>query len=834
MRKNKGKEREGGRRKGAVLRGIFLTLLILMAAGVAFLILIISRAPALDILDAEPDGYRTSVLDDEGNVVLTLSGQESNRVYVKLEEVPEDLQHAFVAVEEARFYTHHGIDLRGIARAFVQGVTHGRFSEGASTITQQLLKNNVFTDWTKEETFLDKLERKIQEQYLAIRLEMKVDKDWILENYLNTINLGGGNWGVQTAARYYFDKDVSELTLSECAVLAGITKNPTTYNPLKNPDKNSERRDKVLKNMLEQGYITQAEYDEAKADPVYERIAEAHSNGSSAEIMTYFEDMLIYQVLEDLMTTQSCSEEEAWNLIYRGGLTICSTENSALQTLAEEEANKEAYGSPEAQVSVVIIDNNTGAVRAMVGGRGVKDASLIYNRAVSAIRQPGSAIKIIGEYAAGLESKSLTLGTVYNDAPHQYFDGSEIHNADGRYVGATTVREAIVRSGNVVAVKCLQQIGVDAVYDSLADFGISTLTDDDKVEALALGGTYNGVTNLEMTAAYSAIARGGSYIEPVYYTRILDREGKVLVEKIPDSHRAVSEETAALLTLAMEDVMTRGTGTPANVDGMTLAGKSGTTTGAADSWFLGFSPEYTLGVWGGYDDNRAQSDVGYTKLIWHGIMAGTRSLTDGGSFALPEGLVSAEICTKCGKLAENGLCDSTVQGNMTTTEYYRSGTAPSERCDCHTKITICRDSGQKAGFYCPQTSREVRVYLNTAAPGTEDEPYGLPAGLETSSCPVHVSFWDKLFGGDSDEDDGDTDDDAGEDTGSDAGSNTGSNTEGDGGSTAGSAGSGAGSGNEGQGTGGTGSNAGSGDDNSSRSPFGDLVADWWNSMFSAA
>lgn len=733
------------KKRRAVLPVIFVTCLVLMAAGLSFLILILSRAPELDIIDAQPDGYRTSVLDTDGNVVLTLSGQESNRVYVKLSEVPEDLQHAFVAIEDARFYTHHGIDVKGIARAVVQGIRHGRFSEGASTITQQLLKNNVFTDWTREETFIDKAERKIQEQYLAIVLETKVSKDWILENYLNTINLGGGNWGVQTAAKYYFNKDVSELTLSESAVIAGITKNPTSYNPLKNPDKNAERRNKVLKNMLEQAYISEIQYDEAMADPVYERIAEAHSNGSQAEIFNYFEDVLINQALADIMAVQNCSEAEAWNLIYRGGLTIYATEDSALQSLAEAEANKAEYGSPEAQVALVLIDNATGEVRAIVGGRGEKTASLIYNRALSSIRQPGSSIKIIGEYAAGLENHTLTLGSSLDDAPYTYSDGSAVHNADGTYGGMTTVRQAIVKSDNIVAVKCLQMLGVDAVYDSIGNFGISTLDDSDKVEALALGGTHNGVTALEMTAAYSAIARGGLYIEPIYYTKILDHDGHVLIEKKGASHRAVSAETAELLTLAMEDVMTQGTGVDANVEGMALAGKSGTTTGAVDSWFLGFSSNYTLGIWGGYDDNRQQSDVGYTKLIWKGVMsgadaAGTLSVSDPNV-----SLESAEICTKCGKLAVDGLCDETLQGDMIRQEYYVPGTEPAEKCDCHVKITVCSESGMKAGIYCPTADKVTKVYLKKASAGTADDGYQMPSGLDEKFCTTHTHIWSSFF-----------------------------------------------------------------------------------------
>ena len=462
-----------------VLRVILVTLLAVIAAGAVFVAYCVVRAPSINVLDAKPHGYRSNVLDRDGNVVLTLSGEASNRVYVKLSEVPESLQEAVVAIEDERFYEHFGIDPKGIMRALYKGITEGNFSEGASTITQQLLKNNVFTDWMNETTFLDKVQRKIQEQYLAIALEMHVDKAWILENYLNTINLGGGNWGVETAAKYYFDKDVSELTLSESAVIAGITRNPTRYNPITNPEANAERRDYILDKMLELGFITQEERDEAAGDDVYARISEVSTNGGSQEIMTYFEDAMIYSVLHDIMSATRCSEEKAWNLIYRGGLTICSTEDSRMQELAGEVINNPDYYTSDEQASLVLMDTETGQVRALIGGRGEKNANLLLNRATSMVRQPGSTIKVIGEYAAALDSGAMTLGTVIADSPCTYSDGTEVHNFDGAYKGNITVQTAIAQSRNIVALKCFNQIGMDPIWNMIGTvYGAHPLYED--------------------------------------------------------------------------------------------------------------------------------------------------------------------------------------------------------------------------------------------------------------------------------------------------------------------------------------------------------------------
>ncbi len=803
-----------------VLRVILVTLLAVIAAGAVFVAYCVVRAPSINVLDAMPHGYRSNVLDRDGNVVLTLSGEASNRVYVKLSEVPESLQEAVVAIEDERFYEHFGIDPKGIMRALYKGITEGNFSEGASTITQQLLKNNVFTDWMNESTFLDKVQRKIQEQYLAIALEMHVDKAWILENYLNTINLGGGNWGVETAAKYYFDKDVSELTLSESAVIAGITRNPTRYNPITNPEANAERRDYILDKMLELGFITQEERDEAAGDDVYARISEVSTNGGSQEIMTYFEDAMIYSVLHDIMSATRCSEEKAWNLIYRGGLTICSTEDSRMQELAGEVINNPDYYTSDEQASLVLMDTETGQVRALIGGRGEKNANLLLNRATSMVRQPGSTIKVIGEYAAALDSGAMTLGTVIADSPCTYSDGTEVHNFDGAYKGNITVQTAIAQSRNIVALKCFNQIGMDPIWNMIGKFGITTLTENDKVEALALGGTYGGVTNLEMTAAYASIARGGQYTEPILYTKILDHDGNVLIEKKQTTRRVISENTAKLLTSALEDAMLSGTGVEANFESdavIDLAGKSGTTTDIRDAWFIGYSPSLTCGVWGGFDDNRTQESSTYVKYIWKDVMAGAHTEGVAEEFETGNSIEEVEICTKCGKRAVKGLCENAIHGDGTETVCFASGTAPTEKCDCHVMVAICAESGELSGPYCKH--EEGRVYLKSAVPGTEEEQYVLPASLSDPkvTCHTHTSLWDKWFGSGSNNNGNGS---SGGTSGSGSGNNGG--TSGNNGGTNGNNGN--------SGTGGTSGSSGTGR-NSSGSDTGDGWIDWWNDFW---
>ena len=302
----------------------FLAAVVGICAGIGIFKGIIDSAPDIDDIDASPTGQLSTVLDDEGNEIATLVTSGTNRDPVTIDKMPINLQHAFVAIEDERFYQHNGIDIKGIIRAGVQVIKDRRLSQGASTITQQLLKNNVFDGWTDEST-MQSIKRKIQEQYLALELEKVWDKDQILECYMNSINLGQNTLGVKAAAQRYFNKPTYQLTLSECAVIAGITQNPSKYNPISHPDKNAERREKVLNNMKEQGMISQAEYDEAMADDVYSRIATVNEEVEDKSVFTYFVDALTEQVLEDLMEVKGYNETQAYNLLYSGGLSIYHT-----------------------------------------------------------------------------------------------------------------------------------------------------------------------------------------------------------------------------------------------------------------------------------------------------------------------------------------------------------------------------------------------------------------------------------------------------------------------------------------------------------------------------
>ena len=752
-----------------VLFAVLITICVVVGCiGIGAFRGIIDNAPDVNDVDISPLGYATFLYDGDGNQLRKLTAPSSNRLPVSIDQIPTDLQHAVVAIEDERFYEHNGIDVRGILRAFVKNITSGDLSEGASTITQQLLKNNVFTNWTNESTWLERFTRKIQEQYLAVEIEKKInDKNVILENYLNTINLGAGTYGVQAAARKYFNKDVWDLNLSECATLAGITQNPTQFNPIEHPQENAKRRKEVLDHMIAQGYITQAQYDEVINDDVYSRIRDAQIMNSDTEntVYTYFEDELIDQVINDLMNIKGYTRTQAQNLVYSGGLSIYTTQDSQIQKILDEEyadpsnypdyvqyaldyaltvknpqGEEENYSkemlklyfqnedpefdllfdsqeegqsyvdrykesiladgstvvaervsfAPQPQSSMSVIDQHTGYVKAIVGGRGEKTASLTLNRATDTTRQPGSTFKILSTYAPALNEKGMTLATTFEDEPYNYPDGSPVNNASRSYNGTTTIRRAIQNSINVVAVKCLEEVTPELGLQYLDNFGFTTLAHGTEADRdangtvwtdanlpLALGGLTNGVTNVELCAAYAAIANSGNYIEPLYYTKILDHNGNVLIEKTSAGRSVIKERTAWLLTSAMEDVVTQGTGTACQLDNMTVAGKTGTTDAYNDLWFVGYTPYYTCAVWSGFDNNEKlpEDARNFHKNLWKKVMTRIHEGLPDRDFEMPASVEKISICSETGLLPRAGC--------PVITEYFDIGDVPTEYCDQH-------------------------------------------------------------------------------------------------------------------------------------------------------
>ena len=728
---------------------------------------IIASAPDVSTIDVSPEGYATKIYDDGGNEIQTLSTSGSNRIYVDVEDIPITLQHAFIAIEDERFYEHNGIDIKGIFRAGTVFLSTGRMSEGASTITQQLL---------------------------------------------NTINLGNGYYGVQTAAKGYFGKDVSELSLSECAVIASITQSPSSLNPVKYPAENQKRQLKVLNNMRNQGYISQAEYDEAVSDDVYARIQDRKIEVASSTY-SYFVDALIDQLIKDLMEQKGYTETQATNMIYKNGLQVYSTQNMSMQQIADNVINdpdyypdntelsisyslaaKDTKGNVnyyshyglldyykkdkgqsnftlifkdkddaqtyideyknsilanggevvsesvsyivQPQMSFTIMDQHTGQVKVIVGGRGEKSGNRTLNRAVDTMRQPGSSIKPLADYGPALDTGAITLATAIDDAPY-YYPGENSKLVKnyfvGEYRGLMSVRTALKLSENVPAVKVLAQITPQVGFNYLLKFGFSTLIspkeavngNHDVVPSLALGGLTYGVHNIEMCAAYAAIANQGTYTQPVYYTQVKDKDGNVILDNTqPLTHTVLKKSTSWLLTNALESVTAAGTAEAAALSNQPTAGKTGTTQNVTDKWFCGYTPYYTAAIWLGYDDNSKELS-GYIdhRKMWRTIMQEIHDNLPTGSFEKPDDIVETEVCSQSGKLPVAGLCDQDPRGSQLVTEYFSKDNNPTDTCDVHIKVTICDDTGEIASANCPH--KTTKIMIKKAAivknPSNEDE-----------------------------------------------------------------------------------------------------------------
>lgn len=806
---------------------VFTLILCAVFSGVGIVRGLTDSAPDINEENIMPDGYPSIIYDANGKKVQKLMGINANREYKKITDIPECVQNAFVAIEDARFYKHSGVDLQGILRAVFSALSDEKMTQGASTITQQLLKNQVFGGGN-EKSFFGKVSRKIQEQSLAIKLESTIDKKKILEYYLNTINLGQNTMGVETASKRYFGKSVSKLTVSEAAVLAGITQNPTEYNPITEQQNNEAKRKIILKNMLDQEYITEDEYEEALGDDVYSRIQDINKEkrtSSYGDINSYYVDAVIENVVSDLKQKLGYTETQAYNAIYREGLKIYTCQDQSLQKICDDVINNDKYyqkntksylsyqlkvkksdGETELytegdvrafindahkkrisfyfknrkkaekyikmfkkknldkhdkilsesinlikqpQASFVLMEQSTGKVRAIVGGRGEKTANRTLNRASSSKRQPGSTFKVLSTYLPALDTSGFTLANVMDDAPYKYpGTNKRVKDWDSSgYKGLTSLRQGIVDSVNIVTVKTFQKVTPQTGFDYLLNLGFTTLVDrretsDGQIYSdiqlpTALGGLTDGVTNVELTAAYAAIANGGTYIKPVYYTKIVDSKGNVLLQNSKSGKKVMKNTTAWLLTDAMKDVIKRGTGKKAAFKKIKMpqAGKTGTTSDNTDFWFEGYTPYYTAGIWLGYDSMFTQMSGSASKIMWRDIMEKVHKVKKlkNKNFKKPEDIITRKICKKCGKLAVYGLCDRALDGNDIKTEYFARGTQPKESCDCHVKYTFSNSTGHMAETGASASTND-KVYLNkdesTYKAQTKDTPYLIPGWLK--------------------------------------------------------------------------------------------------------
>ena len=655
----------------------------------------------------------------EARILTTVSATGRDGGYLSYEDMPQDMIDAFVAIEDKHFWTHRGVDWPRTAAAAANYVLKYQSTFGASTITQQLVKNITGED---EQT----PQRKLQEARWALDLEQQMDKREIIEMYLNIINLGHGCFGIQSAAKTYFSKNADELTLLECACIAAITKNPSKYNPISHPEYNQERRDVILTQMHEQGYITDEEYANAYQA---ELILNATDEDTQDDIHSWYVDMVIEDVIGDLSQTYNCSTAAASMMLYYGGLHVYTAIDPEIQTIMEEYYLKESHfqdagSSKPVQSAMIVIDPATGDILGVVGARGKKTGNRVQNYATSTKRPAGSSIKPLSVYAPALQNGLINYATVFDDVPVKFNTAKSgklvgwPKNSPNVYRGLVNVNHALELSINTVSVRVLQKLTPQTsfrfLYDSLqmhslierkeTDAGV--LTDIDYA-SLALGQQNYGVTVREITGAYSVLANHGIFNQSRSYLTVQDRNGNTILSNEFESYPVISEENAYIMTKMLQNVVSSGTAKAITLDQkIPVAGKTGTTQNNADKWFIGYTPYLIGGVWMGYDYPKSLDAFEGNPCvdIWDAVMRRLHQKIDtgrsSGRFEAPSNVIRVTYCKDSGKLMAPA-CYADPRGSRAEVGYFAAGTQPTAYCSCHTLVNYDTVSGGLATDDCP-------------------------------------------------------------------------------------------------------------------------------------
>ena len=725
----------------------------------------------------------TTIYDSKRNVIQKLTGKDNkDSEPITDKQAPKFLKDAIISIEDERFESHNGVDIKGILNIGISYITNNGHPRGGSTLTMQVVRN--ITGNTK-----NSLQRKVQEGYAAIQLEKKLSKWQILEYYMNICYWGNSCYGVESASKKYFGKDVWDLSLAQCALLAGITNNPKTYNPFTEEGRANAkiRQETILKKMLELEKIDQSQYDQALKEDL--RYASPDQSKKVTSVQSYFVDQVIIDVQQSLMKEYDMSATMANYMIYNGGLEIDTTMDPNMQAVMDNVFMDDQYFPNKnanaikllehPQAAMVILDAQNGQVKALRGGYGKKEASNTLNRATSSQmqRQPGSSFKPIAVYAPAIDMKAITPATIIDDVPvymrtgdvsvsKSVWEKEYPKNYDGAHDGLTTIRNGIKASINVIAARVWRDyLGPDNSIEYLKKVGIDR--EKEKYLSMAVGGLETGVNPLQMAAAYVPFVHKGMYYEPTTFTLVKDSEGKTLIDKKPAYDTAYSEQTAFLMQDMMKEVTSGRNSTfphsgtavsyvNTKTIGMPVAGKTGTTSDNRDKWFVGYTPYYVAATWYGYDNNikpitLKPDEYNQALKIWAAVMKKVHeNLPEKEFAAAPSGLVKRTICIYSGKIATD-LCSQDPRGNATKSEYFIKGTEPrdDDLCTLHVQAKVCTASQDiykrnlLAGPYCPLETIKDQVFIQRLVPyvpvkpdekAPKDMQYELPAG---EYCNIH-------------------------------------------------------------------------------------------------
>lgn len=724
---------------------VFIALCI-VAAGIVIGVItgVIDKTDSIDLEELQLLKLTSFVYDKDGNLIGNLYDSQ-NRVTVNYEDLPKHLVDAIVSIEDERFFSHGGVDIKRTTGAiFTYILNGGKSNFGGSTITQQLVKN-ITED--KESTWT----RKIREWYRAISLESKLSKEQIFESYVTTIYLGDGAYGVEVASQNYFGKSVKEINLAEAAALAAKIQSPEGTNPYKSEEAKEKllaRKDLVLKQMLDLKKITKEEYDEAVNYEIAFKKEKVDIAGDN--VNSYFVDAVMEQIISDLKDEKNVERGLAIKMLYGDGLKIYTTMDPKVQNAIDD-----AYNNPKLfytdragdfmESAMVVIDQSNGNVVGLIGGAAKKEGNLVFNRATQAYRQPGSCMKPLGAYGPAFEQGASSPGAGLDDAQLVNQGGYNPGNYYKGFYGYVTAREAIAKSMNLPAIRANQKVDVSFAFNFAKNTGLKSLVsakenpakNDESAASLALGGVTKGFTPMEMANAYATIANGGLYIKPKLYTKVLDRNDKELLVTSREPKRVMKDSTAYMLIDSLTTVVKSGTAAGSvRVGSMPIAGKTGNTNDDKDQWFCGFSPYYTIACWNGYDDPKAinRPYPYFCMRLFNTVMNSIHKDLPVKQFEMPSSVMQAALCRDSGLVATDS-CRTDPRGDRTLTDLVAKGSVPTATCTVHKTITVCAESGKLPTQYCPTTvgrSFITRDYIPDVKPS--DWQYMAP----TETCPIHT------------------------------------------------------------------------------------------------
>jgi penicillin-binding protein 1A len=699
--------------------------------------------PVMTIHSLVPKGEASILYDNSGEKIISLDSDFFQQEYISLNQIPQDLQNAVISMEDPDFYNHIGIDVYSIVNGLLDDLTEDHMYGNTSLITEQLIENTD-NSFSADSNIFSRIEYRMRLHFKSLSLESNTSKPEILEYYLNTASFGDGIIGVESASKAYFGKSVSDLSLSECTILAAAISDPTEYNPITNTDANKSRRLFILEQMYEEHYITEDTLEDAIREDSYTNILSSDQQPASA--LTAFEQAALEQLYTEMDNQYHISLTKFYTLLSNGGLAIYTTQNTFIQTKAEEILNNSANYSADAkdaQACVTILDQTTGQVQTILGNS--KLPSTISNCSVEQTNQPGTLFHTLATYLPGIDTGILTLASSYEDAPYQYLDSNtKVESKTKVYEGLTTIRQAMPNEMNIIAARAQSDVTAQISYDYLTKLGFQHLVETaqdtngniitDVQQSICSGQLINGVTNMEVTSAVSALANYGNQNTPILFTRVLDKDGVIILEKETSARKSIKATTAYLISDALKQDSDNQIG---NSDTVCL---SGTSLNETDYWYTGYTPELTTTIWLGYSDNRSFDSGNTEKTLWHEIMNAIKKPDSDDVFIKPTDLVTADICQVSGKLAVSSICDHDPRGSQIRSEYFAVGTVPTTTCNTHVEVTTCKESGMLIGNDCPIEDKVQKIYLvlPSGSKKTLDYEYILPEKYKLDQrCTIH-------------------------------------------------------------------------------------------------